>query len=51
MTAFADSIGARRRLSRSAALWPTPEELAAEMGLEPRKVQWMMRVSLATAEP
>jgi RNA polymerase primary sigma factor len=24
---------------------PTPEELAAEMGLEPRKVQWMMRVS------
>ncbi len=24
---------------------PTAEELAAEMGLEPRKVQWMMRVS------
>ncbi len=24
---------------------PTPEELAAEMELEPRKVQWMMRVS------
>ncbi|HNT76251.1 MAG TPA: sigma-70 family RNA polymerase sigma factor [Anaerolineae bacterium] len=24
---------------------PSPEELAAEMGLEPRKVQWMMRVS------
>ncbi|MBN2006503.1 MAG: sigma-70 family RNA polymerase sigma factor [Anaerolineae bacterium] len=24
---------------------PTPEELAAEMGLEPRKVQWMLRVS------
>ncbi len=24
---------------------PTPEELAEEMGLEPRKVQWMMRVS------
>jgi RNA polymerase primary sigma factor len=24
---------------------PTPEELADEMGLEPRKVQWMMRVS------
>ncbi len=24
---------------------PTPEELAVEMGLEPRKVQWMMRVS------
>ncbi len=24
---------------------PTAEELAAELGLEPRKVQWMMRVS------
>ncbi|MDF1514419.1 MAG: sigma-70 family RNA polymerase sigma factor, partial [Anaerolineae bacterium] len=24
---------------------PTPEELAEELGLEPRKVQWMMRVS------
>ncbi len=24
---------------------PSPEELAEEMGLEPRKVQWMMRVS------
>ncbi|MBN1261754.1 MAG: sigma-70 family RNA polymerase sigma factor [Anaerolineae bacterium] len=24
---------------------PTPEELAQELGLEPRKVQWMMRVS------
>ncbi|MBN1874321.1 MAG: sigma-70 family RNA polymerase sigma factor [Anaerolineae bacterium] len=24
---------------------PTPEELAEEMGLEPRKVQWMLRVS------
>lgn len=24
---------------------PTPEELAAELDLEPRKVQWMMRVS------
>ncbi len=24
---------------------PTPEEIAAEMGLEPRKVQWMLQVS------
>ena len=24
---------------------PTPEELAEEMGMEPKKVQWMMRVS------
>jgi RNA polymerase primary sigma factor len=24
---------------------PTPEEIAAELDLEPRKVQWMMRVS------
>jgi RNA polymerase primary sigma factor len=24
---------------------PTPEELAEELGIEPRKVQWMMRVS------
>ena len=28
---------------------PTPEEIAAEMELEPRKVQWMLQVSLAAA--
>jgi len=33
------------RLEREQGRRPTPEEIAEEMNIEPRKVQWMMRVS------
>ncbi len=34
-----------RKLEQEYGRSPTPEELAAELDLEPRKVQWMLRVS------
>ncbi len=34
-----------QELEQERGVRPTPEELAEELGLEPRKVQWMMRVS------
>ena len=34
-----------RQLEQEHGRKPTPEEIAAEMDLEPRKVQWMLRVS------
>ncbi len=34
-----------QQIEQEKGVRPTPEELADEMGLEPRKVQWMMRVS------
>jgi RNA polymerase primary sigma factor len=34
-----------RELEQEQGRQPTPEEIAAEMDLEPRKVQWMLRVS------
>ncbi len=34
-----------RQLEQEQGRAPTPEEIAAEMDLEPRKVQWMLRVS------
>ena len=34
-----------RQLEQEHGRAPTPEEIAEEMDLEPRKVQWMMRVS------
>ncbi|MEA3339351.1 MAG: sigma-70 family RNA polymerase sigma factor [Chloroflexota bacterium] len=34
-----------RRLEQEYGRRPTPEELAVEMNMEPRKVQWMLRVS------
>jgi len=34
-----------QEIEQERGIRPTPEELAEEMGLEPRKVQWMMRVS------
>ncbi|RLC62535.1 MAG: RNA polymerase subunit sigma [Chloroflexota bacterium] len=34
-----------RQLEQEYGRRPTPEEIAAEMGVEPRKVQWMLRVS------
>ncbi|NBD36403.1 MAG: sigma-70 family RNA polymerase sigma factor [Chloroflexi bacterium] len=34
-----------QQMEQEKGVRPTPEELADEMGLEPRKVQWMMRVS------
>ena len=34
-----------RRLEQENGHKPTPEEIAAEMDMEPRKVQWMLRVS------
>lgn len=34
-----------RRLEQERGRKPTPEEIAEEMGLDPRKVQWMLRVS------
>ena len=34
-----------RELEQENGRKPTPEEIAARMGLEPRKVQWMLRVS------
>ncbi|MFQ6100087.1 MAG: sigma-70 family RNA polymerase sigma factor [Anaerolineae bacterium] len=34
-----------RQLEQEQGRQPTPEEIAAEMDIEPRKVQWMLRVS------
>jgi RNA polymerase primary sigma factor len=34
-----------RQLEQEYGRKPTPEEIAAEMNLEPRKVQWMLKVS------
>ena len=34
-----------RQLEQEQGRAPTPEEIAAEMDLEPRKVQWMLKVS------
>jgi RNA polymerase primary sigma factor len=34
-----------RKLEQENGRVPTPEEIASEMDLEPRKVQWMLRVS------
>jgi RNA polymerase primary sigma factor len=34
-----------RQLEQERGHKPTPEEIAAAMGMEPRKVQWMLRVS------
>ena len=34
-----------RQLEQENGRKPTPEEIAAHMGLEPRKVQWMLKVS------
>ncbi|HEC35499.1 MAG TPA: sigma-70 family RNA polymerase sigma factor, partial [Anaerolineae bacterium] len=34
-----------RQLEQERGRAPTPEEIAAEMDLEPRKVQWMLKVS------
>ncbi|MDY7078727.1 MAG: sigma-70 family RNA polymerase sigma factor [Chloroflexota bacterium] len=34
-----------RSLEQEYGRQPTPEEIAIEMGMEPRKVQWMLRVS------
>jgi RNA polymerase primary sigma factor len=34
-----------RELEQEQGRQPTPEEIAAEMDIEPRKVQWMLRVS------
>jgi RNA polymerase primary sigma factor len=34
-----------RELEQSYGRKPTPEEIANELGMEPRKVQWMLRVS------
>ncbi|MFO7321023.1 MAG: RNA polymerase sigma factor RpoD [Chloroflexota bacterium] len=34
-----------RQLEQEYGRKPTPEEIAAEMGIEPRKVRWMLRVS------
>ena len=34
-----------RQLEQEQGRCPTPEEIAAEMDMEPRKVQWMLRVS------
>ncbi len=34
-----------QELEQERGVRPTPEELAEDLGLEPRKVQWMMRVS------
>ena len=34
-----------RHLEQEYGRRPTPEEIAVEMGVEPRKVQWMLRVS------
>ncbi len=34
-----------RQLEQEQGRVPTPEEIAAEMEMEPRKVQWMLRVS------
>jgi len=34
-----------RELEQEHGRRPTPEEIAAEMNIEPRKVQWMLRVS------
>jgi RNA polymerase primary sigma factor len=34
-----------RQLEQSIGRKPTPEEIAEELGTDPRKVQWMMRVS------
>jgi RNA polymerase primary sigma factor len=34
-----------RRLEQEHGRKPTPEEIASEMDLEPRKVQWMLKVS------
>jgi RNA polymerase primary sigma factor len=34
-----------RQLEQENGRKPTPEEIAARMGLEPRKVQWMLKVS------
>ena len=34
-----------RQLEQEHGRKPTPEEIAAEMGLEPRKVRWMLKVS------
>ena len=36
---------AARQLEQEHGRKPTPEEIAAEMGIEPRKVQWMLKVS------
>jgi len=34
-----------QEIEQERGIRPTPEELAEDLGLEPRKVQWMMRVS------
>jgi RNA polymerase primary sigma factor len=34
-----------RKLEQENGRKPTPEELAAELGIDPRKVRWMLRVS------
>lgn len=34
-----------RQLERDSGRSPTPEEIASEMGLKPRKVEWLLRVS------
>lgn len=34
-----------RKLEQEQGRRPTPEEIAAEMNMEPRKVQWMLKVS------
>jgi RNA polymerase primary sigma factor len=34
-----------RQLEQEMGRKPTPEEIAAAMGMEPRKVQWMLKVS------
>lgn len=34
-----------RRLEQEYGRRPTPEEIALDMGVEPRKIQWMLRVS------
>ncbi len=34
-----------RQLERDSGRNPTPEEIASEMGLKPRKVEWLLRVS------
>jgi len=36
---------AARQLEQSCGRKPTPEEIATELNLEPRKVQWMLKVS------
>jgi len=36
---------AARQLEQNFGRKPTPEEIAAELNLEPRKVQWMLKVS------